>query len=110
MSMVLVEKIRPHVSLITLNDPDTLNALLAAAYEYALAKRCHVLELIGLATPLRGMALGHKPYSRSMATFPFYFKALRDDLKAPLETGNGWTVTPGVLFPSLRIFVAVHNR
>ncbi|MDA1023009.1 MAG: hypothetical protein O2817_06645 [Proteobacteria bacterium] len=75
------------------DNPDTLNALLAAAYEYAMAKRCHVLELIGLAAPLRGMALGHKPYSRPMATFPFYFKALRDDLKAPLETGDGWTVT-----------------
>jgi len=75
------------------DDPDTLNALLAAAYEYAMAKRCHVLELIGLAAPLRGLALDHKPYSRSMATFPFYFKALRDDLKVPLETGDGWTVT-----------------
>ncbi len=72
---------------------ETANALLAAAYEYGLAKRCHVLELIGLAEPLRGIALGHKPYSRPMATFPFFFKALRPDLQAPLETGNGWSVT-----------------
>ena len=28
-----------------------------------------------------------------MASVPLYVKALRDDLKAALETGDGWAVT-----------------
>ncbi len=75
------------------DDQATVNALLAAAYEYGLARRCHVLEVIGLPATLRGIALSHKPFDRPMAVFPFYFKALNPDLAGPLADGDGWYVT-----------------
>ena len=75
------------------DDPATLGALLAAAYEYGVAKRCHVLEVVGLPQGLRAHVLAHKPYRRSMPTFPFFFKALNPDLAAPLAAGDGWYVT-----------------
>ncbi len=75
------------------DDEATVNALLAAAYEYGLAKRCHVLEIIGLTENLRGLVKSHKPYDRPMETFPFYFKALNPDLAGPLASATGWYVT-----------------
>ncbi|MCH7864008.1 MAG: VCBS repeat-containing protein [Proteobacteria bacterium] len=75
------------------DEEKTVGALLTAAYEYSLAKRCHVLEIIGLPKRPRSLVLAHKPFHREMPTFPFYFKALREDLKKPLETEDGWYVT-----------------
>ena len=71
----------------------TVTALLAAAYEYGLAKRCHVLELIGLPENLRAHVVATKPLDRPMATFPFFYKALTPSLVASLGTGAGWYVT-----------------
>lgn len=75
------------------DDEATVNALLAGAYEYGLAKRCHVLEVVGLPENLRGLVKSHKPYDRPMNTFPFYFKALNPDLTGPLASGSGWYAT-----------------
>lgn len=75
------------------DDPATVAALLAAAYEYGLARRCHVLELVGLPENLRGLIAASKPLGRPMATFPFYYRALRPDLAAPLGMGAAWYVT-----------------
>ncbi|MBI1985392.1 MAG: hypothetical protein HYS64_01690 [Rhodospirillales bacterium] len=75
------------------DDAATVAALLAAAYEYSLARRCHVLELIGLPENVRGLVAAAKPLSRPMATFPFFYKALKPTLVEPLGTGDGWYVT-----------------
>ncbi len=75
------------------DDPKLLAALLAGAYEYALAKGCHVVELVGLPTGLRAQTLRHKPYSRPMPTFPFFHKALQPDLEVRLADPNAWYVT-----------------
>jgi len=75
------------------DDQGTATALLTAAYEYGVAKRCHVVELIGLPEALRAHAALTKPLSRPMATFPFFYKALRPDLIQPLAAGGGWHVT-----------------
>ena len=75
------------------DDAGAVNALLTGAYEYGLARRCHVLEVIGLPENLRQTVLSHKPYSRPMPTFPFYFKALSPHLAGPLEAPAGWYVT-----------------
>lgn len=75
------------------DDEATATALLTAAYEYGIAKRCHVVELIGLPESLRAHAAAAKPMTRPMATFPFFYKALRPDLIAPLGGGAGWYVT-----------------
>jgi hypothetical protein len=75
------------------DEMEVVDALLTAAYEYGLATRCHVLEVIGLPDTLRRQALTHKPFERPMATFPFFFKALNSELTAPLSEPQGWYVT-----------------
>ena len=75
------------------NNPAVLDALLTAAYEYGLAKNCHVLEVIGLEQCLRDQVISHKPFTRTMAVFPFYFKALKTELHAPLSSKDSWSVT-----------------
>jgi len=75
------------------DDPAIIGALLTAAFEYGLAKRCHVLEAVGLPQHLRGHLLVHKPLIRPMATYPFYFKALNPELTKALENGESWYAT-----------------
>jgi hypothetical protein len=75
------------------DDAAVTDALLTAAYEYGLAMRCHVLEVIGLPETLRRQALRHKPFERAMATFPFFFKAMNSELTEPLSAPDGWYVT-----------------
>lgn len=75
------------------DDPKVLKSLLAGAYEYAMAKKCHVLELIGLPEGLRTEVMKTKPMSRPMATFPFFYKSLGADLAARLADPSGWYVT-----------------
>lgn len=75
------------------DDAKVTQALLAAAYEYAISQRCHVLEVIGLAAEMRAHAMKTKPFSRPMATFPFFYKALDTDLAPGLADADGWAVT-----------------
>ena len=75
------------------NDPAVIDALLTAAYEYGLAKSYHVLEVIGLEQSLRTQVLSNKPFTRPMAVFPFYFKALNTNLQGPLSSKDCWSVT-----------------
>ena len=75
------------------DDAGVVRALMTAAYEYGLAKRCHVLEAVGLAPELRAVLTAMKPYRRAMPTFPFFYKALRPDLVEALAKGDGWYVT-----------------
>lgn len=75
------------------DDPAILKSLLAGAYEYAMARKCHVLEVIGLPEYLRAEVMKTKPMSRPMATFPFFYKALAPSLAARLSDPAGWYVT-----------------
>ncbi|MEX0695752.1 MAG: hypothetical protein WD075_15005 [Rhodospirillales bacterium] len=75
------------------DDPKVMQALLAGAYEYAMARGCHVLELIGLSATLRAQALENKPYTRQMATFPFFYKALTAEMTTTLASPAAWYVT-----------------
>ena len=75
------------------DEPKVVDALLTAAYEYGMAARFHVLEVIGLPEILRRQALTHKPLERPMETFPFFFKALNPNLVEPLSESRGWYVT-----------------
>ncbi len=75
------------------DDPKVLRALLAGAYEYAMAKRCHVLELIGLPERLRAEVMKTRPMSRPMATFPFFYKAMNAEMAGRLSGPDGWYVT-----------------
>ncbi|MDA1090444.1 MAG: hypothetical protein O3A85_09060 [Proteobacteria bacterium] len=75
------------------DDAGAVDALLAAAYEYGMAKRCHVVEVIGLPENLRRRVVSHKPLSRPMPTFPFLFKAVNPGLSDPLSHADGWYMT-----------------
>lgn len=75
------------------DDPKVMDALLAGAYEYAISKRCHAVELVGLPAGPRAAALKHKPYSRPMPTFPFFFKALTPALVGRLAEPEAWYAT-----------------
>lgn len=79
--------------LIENDDPDVARALFAAAYEYGIAKRCHVVEIIGLAPSLRALVGNHKPYSRSMPTQPFYYKVVNPALADAANDPEGWYIS-----------------
>lgn len=79
--------------LIENDDPDVTKALFAAAYEYGIAMRCHVVEIIGLPPSLRTLAEKHKPFSRPMATQPFYCKVVNPALKDAALDSDGWYIT-----------------
>jgi len=76
------------------DDGAMVTALLAAAYEYGMAQRCHVLELVGLPETLRQCALSHKPLDRQLPTFPFFYKVINPKLEAPLAEAGGWYLSP----------------
>ena len=76
------------------NDEAVIDNLLAAAFEAAHADGCHVLELIGLPSALRHHIISrHHPRTRQVATWPAFYKAMRDDLDAPLQDEKSWYVT-----------------
>lgn len=75
------------------DDPKVVQALLAGAYEYAIASRCHVLELVGLPVNMRALVEKTKPFSRPMATFPFYYKALKPEIDSILSNPDNWYVS-----------------
>lgn len=79
--------------LIENDDPDVARALFAAAYEYGIAKRCHVVEVIGLPPSLRALVNKHKPYSRPMPTQPFYYKVVNLALADTAADPDGWYVS-----------------
>ncbi len=70
-----------------------LDALLAKAYAVAGADGCHVLEVIGLPAPLRARVLYHRPFRRSMAAWPLYYKSCDDVLRPELDREDAWYVT-----------------
>lgn len=79
--------------LIENDDPDVAKALFAAAYEYGIAKRCHVVEIIGLPPALRALVEKHKPFSRSMPTQPFYYKVVNPALAGTAADPDGWYIS-----------------
>lgn len=79
--------------LIENDDPDVAKALFAAVYEYGIAKRCHVVEIIGLPPSLRALVNKHKPYSRPMPTQPFYYKVVNPALADAAADPDGWYIT-----------------
>tara|TARA_R110001606_G_scaffold398383_1_gene577309 strand:+ start:8031 stop:9164 length:1134 start_codon:yes stop_codon:yes gene_type:complete len=79
------------------DDAHVAQALFAGAYDFATLKKCHVLEVVGLAVPLRAQALKSKPMTRAMATFPFYYKvppgAAIESLGTELMQPDAWYMT-----------------
>jgi hypothetical protein len=76
------------------NNEAVIDSLLAAAFEVAHSDGCHVLELIGLPSPLRNSIISrHNPRKRMMETWPAFYKAMQDDLNLQLKDEESWYMT-----------------
>jgi hypothetical protein len=75
------------------NDPEVIDALLAAAYESAKEWGSHVLELVGLPPEIRAMARRYHPFTRRYPNFPFYYKAGSPELESALQKEDSWYPT-----------------
>jgi hypothetical protein len=68
--------------------------LIVHAREYARQRGYHLLELVGLPTALRRMAVGTRPLSRTMPVWPAYYRASEDALASALTKASAWYLTP----------------
>lgn len=76
------------------NDESVVKGLLSAAYEYGREHGCHILEWVGMPVELRHIALGQRPFFRSLPTWPLYYKAINAEFESPLSNQSAWHVTP----------------
>lgn len=72
------------------NDADTIDALLAAAYERGREAGCHVLEVVGFPAEIRARVERFRPFSRLAPAHPFYYKARSEALDRALEAPAAW--------------------
>lgn len=72
------------------DDDLVIDALLAAAYQWARDHHCHVLELMGLPLSVRSVAERSRPFSRTLPTYPFFYKAPTPELQAALQPEDAW--------------------
>ena len=76
------------------NNEAVIDSLLAAAFETALADGCHVLEMTGLPSALRNHIISHHhPRTRQLATWPAFYKVMKDDLNIPFKDEKSWYVS-----------------
>jgi hypothetical protein len=76
------------------DDPETVKALWAAAYESAKRAGSHVLEVLGFPPNIREACSGWKPYLRKYPASPYYYKAADPALHAALTDAAAWYATP----------------
>lgn len=76
------------------NDPNLVNDLLGAAYEYGREQGCDVLEWIGMPADLRRVAETHNPLVRTLPTWPLFYKTMDDGLAATLSNQDTWYISP----------------
>ena len=72
------------------DDGSVVDALLAAGYQWAREHGCHVLELMGLPSSIRSVAERSRPFSRTLPTYPFFYKAPTRELQGALQGENAW--------------------
>ena len=75
------------------DDENVIDALFKAADVEARVRGCHVLELIGLTRQNRRHLRSYRPFSRRAPAFPFFYKAMSDDLDRLLASENAWYTT-----------------
>lgn len=74
-------------------DQKVAQALFAAAYEYATAKQCHLLEFPAPPARLADLAKAHKPYIRSTGIPAPIVQIADDGLRDALTTPEAWYLT-----------------
>ena len=72
------------------NDTAVIEALFAAAYEYAEEQHCQVLELVGLPREIRTLAKRSRPFVRLSPSFQWYYTPVLPKLKPILQNENAW--------------------
>ncbi len=72
------------------DDQNIIDALLTAAYKEAKELGCHVIELVGFTEKIRMHALKFRPFSRNYKSFPYYYKALSEELYPLLFKTESW--------------------
>jgi hypothetical protein len=81
-------------TLVRHDDPETVRALWAAAYENARIEGSHVLEVLGFPPGIRQACSEWKPYVRKYPACPYYYKAADPILHKQLSDGAAWYATP----------------
>jgi hypothetical protein len=76
------------------DDPETVEALWAAAYESAKSAGSHVLEVLGFPPNIREACSEWKPYLRKYPASPYYYRAADPALHAALSYASAWYATP----------------
>lgn len=72
------------------DDPQVIDQLLLASYEYAKDDGSHVLEMIGFPRAIREQFLTCNPYSRKLPSWPYFYKVLNGSVGKQLENEDAW--------------------
>jgi hypothetical protein len=81
--------------LIAKNDnPEIVQALLAAAYAHAKNSGSDILEMLGFPPAIRNVAAQWNPYRRKYPACPYYYKASDPELHKTLADGALWYASP----------------
>jgi len=78
----------------TNDDPVTLTALCAAAYQHAKHIGSHILEILGFPPGIRAVCSQSDPYLRKYPSCPFYYKAADASLHQTLAEPSLWYASP----------------
>jgi hypothetical protein len=76
------------------DDPATLNALCAAAYQHGKHMGSHVLEILGFPPGVRAVCSRSNPYLRKYPSCPFYYKTADPSLHKALAEPSLWYASP----------------
>ena len=80
--------------LVKQDDPETLKALIVAAYKHAKHAGSDVLEVLGFPAGIRRQCAQWNPYIRTFPATPFYYKGATPALHKELADGAVWYGTP----------------
>jgi hypothetical protein len=75
-------------------NPETVKALVAAAYREAKSSGDDVLEIVGFPASIRSACAEGNPYQRDFPACPFYFKTVDPELKSELASQTIWYASP----------------
>lgn len=75
-------------------DSSVPHQLLSAAFEYARRTEHHVLEVLGLPRAVHRACSQWHPYTRTLPSSPYLFKAVDPGLQKSLGSEDAWYATP----------------
>jgi hypothetical protein len=75
------------------DNESVINTILARAFIEAKEQKCHVLELIGLPSPIRKKLAKHHPRVRPLPTWPLFYKLIDPSLGEALRDSDSWYIT-----------------